>query len=289
MPFLLFFLCAVPAQSPTEAPIDAAGIMAKVAANVERATGARKQYVYHQFVRSSLVRSNGVMAHKEKREYSVFPAESRTEKKLISFAGEYRKGKQTIPYKEPGYHYQGTDIDGDLMRDLTDSLVDDKTSRDGIPHSLFPIATKDLPFYTFKSLGIAEIQGRRAYRISFEPRKKDNCIHIGGEEDDECEGTSWKGEAWIDAEELQPIRIQTDLAFSVPWGIRVFLGTNLRQTGFSVNYVRVGENVWFPSTYGTEFRLNVLWGYKRTVTLSMESNGFQKTDASSKIDYQIPE
>ena len=67
----------------------------------------------------------------------------------------------------------------------------------------------------------------------------------------------------------------------------MFLGTNLRQTGFSVTYVRVAENVWFPATYGTEFRFNVLWGYKRTVTLSMESSAFQKTNATSKINYDV--
>ena len=287
MPFLLLFLCAVPAQPSAGELIDAAAIMAKVAANVERAAEARKQYIYNQNVRSSLVRSSGVVARKEKREYSVFPGEKRTEKKLISFSGEYRKGKQMVPYKESGLHHKGMDIDADLIKELTEGLVDDKKSRDGIPHSLFPLASKDLPLYTFKSLGTTEVQGRRAYRIGFEPLKPQTCILIGGDEDNEC-GSSWKGDAWIDAEEFQPVRIQTDLAYPVPWGIRVFLGTNVRQVGFSINYVRVAENVWFPVTYGTEFRLNVLWGYKRTVTLSMESKGFQKTDASSKIDYQIP-
>ena len=67
--------------------------------------------------------------------------------------------------------------------------------------------------------------------------------------------------------------------------VRIFLGTNLSQTGFSVAYERVAENVWFPATYGTEFRFNVLWGYKRTVTLSLESSGFRKTDVNSAIHY----
>ena len=68
----------------------------------------------------------------------------------------------------------------------------------------------------------------------------------------------------------------------------MFLGTNLRQTGFSIAYVRTAENVWFPATYGTEFRVDMLWFYKRTVTLSMESSGFQKTEASSTIEYDLP-
>ena len=66
---------------------------------------------------------------------------------------------------------------------------------------------------------------------------------------------------------VRPLGIDSQLAFKIPWGIRVFLGTNLSQTGFSVNYQRVAENVWFPVTYGTEFRVSVLFRYKRTITL----------------------
>jgi hypothetical protein len=47
----------------------------------------------------------------------------------------------------------------------------------------------------------------------------------------------------------------------------------------------VAENVWFPVSYGTEFRFNVPWGYKRTVTLSLVSSDFQKASAASKIEY----
>jgi hypothetical protein len=289
MCLFILFLCAVPlfSQSPPAGQADAAGIMAKVAENVERAADARKQFVYHQLVRSSLVRSNGQVARREKREFSVFPGEKGTEKKLTSFTGEYRKGKQMIAYSEPGHKYKGMDVDGDLITELTDSLVNDKNSRDGIPHSLFPISTKDLPSYRFTMKGRSEIQGRPAYQIAFEPVRKESCITIGSE-DDECDSPPWMGDAWIDVAELQPVQILTHLAVKVPWGIRVFLGTNIRQTGFAITYVRAAENVWFPATYGTEFHLNMLWGYKRTITLSMESNGFQRTDANSKIEYQLP-
>jgi hypothetical protein len=112
---------------------------------------------------------------------------------------------------------------------------------------------------------------------------KRHCITIGA--DDECDSPSWKGEAWIDAEELQPVRIQTQQAFQVPWGVKVFLGTNIQQSGFAISYQRVAENVWFPVSYGTEFRFNVLWGYKRTVTLSLESSDFRIASADSKIEY----
>jgi hypothetical protein len=132
----------------------------------------------------------------------------------------------------------------------------------------------------------AEVRGRPTYEIGFEPVRKSGCVTIGG--DDECGDPPWAGTVWVDVEDLQPLRIQTHLAFKVPWAIRTFLGTNIRQTGFSVSYTRAGPNVWFPVTYGTEFQLNVLWGYKRTITLSMENSGFRMTDASSTIEYQVP-
>ncbi len=263
---------------------DAASIMAKLAANVEKSTDARRQYVYEQAVRSSLVRTNGQAARQEKRRYSVLPTEKGTEKKLVTFEGEYRKGKQMVPYSDPVFKYKDMDIDGDVMRELTDDLVNDKKSRDGIPHSLFPLRSQDLSGYKFTMKGKSEFKGRPLYQIAFEPVKKETCVNIGSDNGD-CEGHPWMGEAWVDAEEFQPVRIDTHLAFQIPWGVRVFLGTNLRQTGFAITYIRVAENVWFPATYGTEFRFNVLWGYRRTVTLSLESKAFKKTDASWTIQY----
>jgi hypothetical protein len=271
---------------PPQAETDAAAIMAKVAANVERATDSRRQYVYQQLVRSSLVRSNGQIARKETRTYHVFPGEKNTEKKLVSFAGQYRNGKSMIDYSEPGFEHKGIDIDADLIKDLSEDLVNEKDSRDGIPHSLFPLNSKKLSAYSFAWKGESEYKGRKTYQIAFEPREKKTCVEIGGDSEGDCDA-AWKGEAWIDAAELQPVRIVTDLAFKIPWGVRFFLGTNLRRTGFSINYVRVDENVWFPATYGTEFQFNVLWGYRRTVTLSLESSEFQKTDANSKIEYHM--
>jgi hypothetical protein len=262
---------------------DATAIMTKVATNVEKSTDARRQYVYKQSLVSNLVRSNGKIARKENREYQVFPTETGSEKKLVNLQGQVRRGKQSTDYTEAEFKDKNLDIDGDLMRELINDLVDDKQSRDGIPPSLFPLCKEDLPGYRFTSNGEVADQGRRTFRILFEPVLKRHCITVGG--DDECDSPSWKGEAWIDAEDLQPARIQTQQAFQVPWGVKLFLGTNVRQSGFAITYQRVAENVWFPVSYGTEFRLNVLWGYKRTVTLSLVSFEFQKATAASTIEY----
>lgn len=276
----LFLACAA-----AEVPPDAAAIMTQVAANVEAGTEARSRYVYQQKVRSTLSRSNGQIARREERLYSVLPTPKGSEKKLSSFHGEYRKGKEMIAYSEPGFTYKGMDIDGELIDDLTGDLVNDGDSRDGIPHSLFPLRSKDLGAYLFTWKGESELGGRRTYRIAFEPARKETCIQIGSDSEGDCK-SPWRGEALIDAAELQPVRIDTHLAFKIPWAVRTFLGTNLTQTGFSITYRRLDENVWFPSTYGTEFNLKAAFFYKRTVILSLESSDFRKADAQSTIQFQ---
>jgi len=264
---------------------DAAAIMAKVAANMEKSAEARRQFVYRQSTRASLVRSGGEVSRRESREYAVIPEPKGAEKKLVSFSGQYRKGKAMIPYSEPGFKYKDEDIDGELLGDLVNDLTNDKDSRDGIPLSLFPLRTKVLHAYKFSMKAKTQYQGRPTYEILFEPAAKGSCVVLG--EGNACDDEPWKGEAWIDAEELEPLRIDTSLAFKVPWAVRTFLGTNLRQTGFSISYVRVAEGVWFPRTYGTEFKLDLLWVYKRTITLSLDNSAFQKAEANSTIAYDL--
>jgi hypothetical protein len=272
-----------------EAPGDALAIMQKVAANTSAATNARRQYVYRQKVRASLLRTDGKTARKETREYTVVPQQTTTDKTLVSFSGEYRDGGRMVSYSQTGLKDKGSAVDRELIQELTDELVNAKDTRDGIPHELFPLRGEELQYYKFALKGEADVRGRRTYDIAFEPADlKDLCIHV---EDSSGENPchQWKGEAWIDSEDYQPARIDTKMAKAVPWGVRVFLGTNIRQLGFSIDYQRVAENVWFPATYGTEFSFNVLWGYKRTVTFSMESTDFRKTDADSTIQYDPPQ
>ena len=256
-------------------PASATEVMARVAANYEAASTARRSFVYHQKIHSSLVRASGDVARREKREYDVVPNDKTTDKNLVSFHGEYRRGKQMIAYSEPGFRYKSVDLDGDLIQDLTEDLTNEKGSRDGIPHSMFPLTADDQRNYDFTRVGDETVDGRPAIHIAFAPRKG-------------AANGSWKGDAWIDAEDLQPVRIATDLAWKVPFAVRAFLGTNLRQTGFSVAFVRVAPGVWFPRTYGSEFRLDLFWSYKRVITLSLESSGFRRTEATSRIEYKDP-
>ncbi|MBM3755279.1 MAG: hypothetical protein FJW38_15005 [Acidobacteria bacterium] len=260
-----------------ETPLD---IMAKAAANIESATESRRQYVYQQKVRSRLLRTNGKVARQELRLYDIVPGAESTEKKLVSVEGEFHDGKSLIPYSDPEFRSKKLDIDGELADQLTGKLVDDSNSRDGIPKKLFPLRAAELPYYQFRLIETKDYKGRPTHHIAFDPIGKPKC-------DDECHG-QWKGEAWIDAAEYQPVHIATEWAVKVPFVVRTIFGSNLRQSGFAVTYQRLAENVWFPVSYGTEFRLDVLFGYKRVITLALESLNFKRTAADTSIQFQLP-
>jgi len=65
------------------------------------------------------------------------------------------------------------------------------------------------------------------------------------------------------------------------WAETTLLGTNVSQLGFSSTWTRVAPG------YGTEFQLRVLWGYRRTITLAMDSSEFRRTDVKSNIEYEV--
>ena len=300
----LSFACAL-VSAAQELP-DAMAIMKKVAANTASATEARRQYIYHQRVRASLLQGNGQIVCRESRDYTVIPQEATTEKQLTAFSGECREGRKMVPYArvnaDDDRKAHGADGGRAEMSGVIDELADDRKSRDGIPRQLFPLGPGEVEHYRFSLKGQTTVKGRRAYDLTFEPaarrgvcidagdEKSGTAVHVDlhGESDDAktAECRPWKGEVWIDAEDYQPIRIDTQLYKGVPWGVRVFMGINIRNLGFSLTYDRVAPGVWFPATYGTEFRIVVFWGYKRTITLSMENTGFQKTDAQSTIRFE---
>jgi len=290
---------AISARGAEPSP-DALTIMRKMAANTDAAAEARRQYVYHQRIRSGLSKTNGQVICKESREYIVIPQPTTTERKLVSFDGQCREGNKMVPYSPPGPRQPGmrqkpapagdrlaaqVTSDRDSITTVIGDFASDPKSRDGIPRQFFPLTGPEVMRYGFTLKGETTMNGRRAYDILFDSidTPSRHCIDI-----DEPGCSPWKGEAWIDAEDCEPVRIDTQLAHRLPWEARVFLGLNFHQLGFSVTYQRVAPGVWFPATYGSEFRFTVLWGFKRTVTLSMENTDFRRTDAQSTIEFDSP-
>lgn len=250
-----------------EMPLTAEAIMARVAANQDRSEQLRKQYVYHQRIRVVSRKSNGKLLREETTEYHVVPQADSTKKIQQSLNGRYLHKGKYLDYG--GEQTPDSDsLDGDLVRDLRDDLAKDNT-KDSLGRDLFPLTSSEQQKYKFRLLGRQTLQGRDVYRIGFEPKDKDDC--------------TWKGEALIDAAEFQPLNVYTKLARGVPLLVRTMLGTNLPGIGFNVQYQRQPDGVWFPSTFGTEFRLHVLFFLNREVTMSLENTAFEHTHVDSRM------
>lgn len=253
-------------------------ILAKVAANQERGVEARKSIVYRQDTLVRLLRTNGKLSREEKRQYTAAPTAKGTEKKLDHFEGRYERGGRLYSYASPKFQYKEMDIDGDLIEDLTDDLVNDRKSRDGFSKNMFPLTRDEQRYYKFTLQGRKTVAGVDAWHITFEPREG------SGLDNDR----PWKGEVYVHPEEYQPLLVSTMQAFKIPVAVKIMLGIDIKQLGFQVTYRKVGEDLWFPATYGTEFGLKVLFGYKRNITMNVTNSEFRRASAESTIQFEEP-
>jgi hypothetical protein len=161
---------------------------------------------------------------------------------------------------------EGLDID--LLENLRRNLADD-TSKDGLGKGLFPLTTEKQSQYLFTLEGQQKMNGRDVYRVSFRPKDKNDF--------------DWKGEAFIDVHEFEPVVVYTEMSRKIPLAVRTLLGTNLPGLGFSVTYDREPDGVWFPVSFGTEFRMRVLFFIARDISMSLANTHFEKTHADVRI------
>ncbi len=264
---LILGLAAVAAG---QQPETADAIMAKVAANQERANRQRSQFVYRQSVLIRMHRGDHKLCREERSEFTVTPGPQGFEKRLTSFSGRYAGKGGLVAYDRPHYEYKELDIDGDVISDLTDDFTNDKNSRDGIGKDLFPLTAGEQSKYVFRLLGKEIAQGRDVYRLSFRPRPH-------------TEGAPWRGEVLVDALEYQPLLVTTRLARGVPFLVKTLLGTNLKYLGFSLAYQPAAEGAWFPVSYGGEFEVRALFFFKRGISVSLANSGFKRADVRSQI------
>jgi len=252
-------------------------IMSRVARNQAKTLDARTGYVYNQSQLLRMLRGSHKVAREEHREYVVTPKDRGINKKLAHFEGKYESHGKYISFDKPGYHYKSLDLDADLLQSFSEEMTDDKQSRDGIGRDLFPLTYHQQMKYNFKLEGTETRQGRPIYRVSFIPKPKLTKL------DDD--GTIWKGEALIDAAEYQPVQVQTQMAWKMPLAVKTLLGTNISGLGFTVTYERIGEGVWFPVSYGGEFKFRGLFLYERSCTISMKNSDFKRTEVTSHLAY----
>jgi hypothetical protein len=256
---------AVPgAEKP---PLSAQEIMTRVAANQDRAEKLRGEYIYQQHIRVVSRHTNGKLAREETVDYLVTPTPDGIKKDLRRIEGRYcRKGKCHDFHSQPAP--DSDSLDHDLVQDFRDDLTNDQ-SKDGLARDLFPLTTKEQKQYHFERAGEEVVRGRQVFRIKFRPTEREEL--------------TWAGEALIDEEEFQPVTVFTRLSRKIPFFVRTVLGTNLPGLGFNVEYRRFDDGVWFPVSFGTEFRLRAVFFINRDITIALENSEFEKAKVESKI------
>lgn|SRR5579863_190905 len=268
--FLLIAVASFTQDKPSDAakePLTADEIMARVAANQDRSEALRREYVYRQHIHILTHKPGGRLLREETTDYDVTPMPDGTEKKLKLLTGKYWvKGKYEAFEGEPAPARDS--LDGDLVKNFRDDLSNEKT-KDGLGKDLFPLTSDEQKDYEFKLLGQEMQEGRSVYHIGFRPRDKNDI--------------SWAGEAYIDAAEFQPTRVFTKLSRRIPFAVRTLLGTDVPGVGFNVVYKRQEDGVWFPATFGTEFRIRALFFIDRNVSVALENSAFQHTHVESKM------
>jgi len=270
-----------PPATPVGAPLTAEDIMARVAANQDRAEALRSEYIYHQRIRVLLQKANGTRMRDVTSEYTVTPTPDGTKKELTHVEGYYRhkgryiafQGKEVPPSAQGGVSVRLNEedsIDGDMAQDFRDDLLNDK-SKDGIGSDLFPLTTQHQKDYRYQLLGQEVIHGRPAYRLKFGPKDRSDI--------------DWAGEADIDVADFEPVRVYTKLSRPIPFLIRRFL-VDLPGVGFNVEYARQPDGVWFPVSFGTEFRARVLMFWARNIIVSMSNTDFQRAQVAHTIRFE---
>lgn len=267
--------------------------MKQVAANQDREQKERESYLYAEHIRVMIRRSSGKLAREESSDLVVTPGAKDTTRKVQSITGRYWKAGRynsftTGPKKEDGDGHEGVTInlgdnsgasdevpeagslDGSLARSFREDLTEDK-SKDGMGKDLFPLTSEEQKDLKFELVDEEIASGRPAYRIRFGPVDKNDF--------------KWAGEALIDKEELQPISVYTRLSRRLPLFVRAALGTDVPGLGFNVQYKRLDKDVWFPVSFGTEFRIHAVFFINRNVSVSLENKNFKKLSVDSAVHY----
>jgi hypothetical protein len=240
---LLLIAAAVAAAAD---PADVNGIMARVAANQDRAVAARTHWVYHQNVLTRVHYTNGKLDSETEEEYVVTPEPDGLKRERIL--------------------YRRTRGDADMN-------TSESGGRDGIP-DWFPLSGNVQDKYTFTLLREEEFRGHPVWVVRFRPKGK---VWRDGD------SGMWAGEVLIDKEEFQPLLVTTGLAEQLPLGVRLVLGTNVQGLGFKLTYRKLEEGVWMPESYGGEFKLRALFFIGRKISLTVRNSEFRRTDVHSTV------
>lgn len=159
-------------------------------------------------------------------------------------------------------------LDRDLVENMRKNLMQEK-SKDGINAHLFPLTSEEQKNYTYQLTGRERMNGHDCFHITFRPRDKNEF--------------GWKGDAYVDTTDYQPVSVTTVMARKIPFAVRTLLGTDVPGLGFTVVYAPQADGVWFPSSFSTEFKIHVLYFFHRQIVLDAQNRQFEKTHVSSRM------
>jgi hypothetical protein len=308
--FCLLASIASPSLAQQTVSPTAEAIMARVAANQDRSELERTHYIYVQHGHT-ISRKGKTIRCEETTDYRITPTKEGSAQTLLALDGRLlRKGKyihytslepdksetsdkkdpqDKTPAKQDADEHPSLravaaaeDDDDTMDRDLVENMRKNLTagkSKDGIGADLFPLTSKTQADYQFRMLGRELKNGRDCFHVAFAPKDKNDY--------------GWKGDAWIDTTAYEPVVIRTAMAKNIPLAVRMLLGTSVPGLGFTIIYTpqtsdnkeepAKPDNVWFPVSFGTEFKLNVLFFIHRTIVLDVQNRDFEKTHVSSTI------
>jgi hypothetical protein len=159
-------------------------------------------------------------------------------------------------------------VDRQIVEHMRRNLMNDK-SRDGINARLFPLTSKEQANYVFRLAGRERLNGRDVFHVVFLLKDRKDF--------------GWKGDAYIDTATYQPVLVTTGMSRKIPFAVRTFLGTNFPGLGFTVTYAPQPDGVWFPVTFSTEFKIEVLFFFRRNIVIDAQNRDFEKTHVTSRI------
>jgi hypothetical protein len=166
-------------------------------------------------------------------------------------------------------HDAGPDgLDRQLVENMRGGLLSEK-SKDGIGAHLFPLTTKEQAEDTFELAGRERLNGRDVFHIKFRPKDRKDF--------------GWQGDAYIDATAYQPVLVTTAMSRKIPFAVRTLMGIDVPGLGFTVTYAPQPDGPWFPVTFSTEFKIEVLFFFHRQIILDASNRDFQKTHGDTRI------
>jgi len=276
-------LSGVPGVAETTSAPTAESIMAQVAAHQDMSEAARSHYVYVQHSKVTSRRGRTVMCE-EFTDYRVTPAGDKSHEELLSVNGRLLVKHKYVPYTNllpdddrtkaendkdsVSITIGGDSADRNMVEHMRKNLLEDE-SKDGINAKLFPLTSKAQADYEFHLEGREHLNGRDVFHLRFRPKDKKEF--------------GWSGDAWIDATAFQPVLVTTGMARKIPFAVRTLLGTNLPGLGFTVAYAPQADGVWFPVTFSTEFKIEVLFFFRREIIIDAQNREFEMTHVTSKM------